>query len=99
MIGTYKQIFSTRRIIPNLLVLEVVEKLYSRRLNEVPYGMTELFESLQYPKPTFSSFRKQLSALESAGCIVIQTSKEKASKKVVVLTKDFRLQLERDVYG
>ena len=99
MIDTYKKILLTRRIVPNLLTLEIVEKLYNRLSNEVPYGMSELFQSLPYPKPTFLSFRKQISALESGNCLVVYPSKEKASKKSVVLTEDFRLQLETDIYG
>jgi hypothetical protein len=99
MIDAYKKIFSTRRIVPSFLTLEIVEKLYGRRSDKVPYGITELFESLPHPKPTFASFRKQLSVLEAAGCIVIQTSKDKASKKSVDFNEDFRLQLETDIYG
>ena len=98
MLDTYKQIFSKRRIVPILLTLEIVEKLYNRNLNEVAYGMTELYESLLHPKATFSSFRNQISALELAGCIIVQTSKEKASKKSVRLTEEFHNVLERDVY-
>ncbi|MDB2531524.1 hypothetical protein N9Y07_03330 [Alphaproteobacteria bacterium] len=98
MLSSYKKILSKRRIVPILLTLEIIEKLYNRDLNEVAYGMTELYESLLHPKPTFSSFRNQISALELAGCIIVQTSKEKASKKSVYLTEDFRIELQRDVY-
>ena len=99
MLDTYKQIFSKRRIVPILLTLEIVEKLYNRNLNEVPYGMTELYESLLHPKPTFSSFRNQISLLEAGECIIIYPSKEKASKKSIILSEDFRRQLEICVYG
>ena len=61
-------------------MLEFVEKLYNKLPHEAPYGMTELYESIPHPKPTFSSFRNQISALELAGCIIVQTSEEKASK-------------------
>jgi hypothetical protein len=81
------------------LTLEIVEKLYNRNLNEVPYGMTELYESLLHPKPTFSSFRNQISLLEGGECIIICPSKEKASKKSIILSEDFRYQLEICVYG
>ena len=99
MLDTYKKIFSKRRIVPILLTLEVVEKLYNRNPNEGAYGMTELYESLPHPKPTFSSFRNQISVLEAGECILIHPSKEKASKKSVILSEDFRRQLELDVYG
>ena len=99
MLDSYKKILLKRRIVPILLTLEIVEKLYNRNLNEVAYGMTELYESLPHPKPTFSSFRNQLSLLEVGECILIHPSKEKASKKSVILSEDFRRQLELDVYG
>jgi hypothetical protein len=98
MVNNYKRIFSKRRIVPNLLMLEFVEKLYNKLPHEAPYGMTELYESLSHPKPTFSSFRNQISVLELAGCIIVQTSEEKASKKSVILPEDFRIELQRDVY-
>ena len=99
MIDSYKKILSKRRLVPILLTLEIVEKLYNRNLNEVAYGMTELYESLPHPKPTFSSFRNQLSVLEVGEYILIHTSKDKASKKSVIFSADFRRQLESDVYG
>ena len=99
MLGIYKQIFLNRRIVPVLLTLEIAEKLYNRDSTEVAYGMTELYESLPHPKPTFSSFRNQISVLETGGCILIHPSKEKASKKSVILSEDFRRQIELDVYG
>ena len=98
MLDTYKQIFSERRIVPILLTLEIVEKLYSKNPNEVAYGMTELYESLSHPKPTFSSFRNQISVLEACECILIHPSKEKASKKSIILSEDFRRQIELCVY-
>ena len=99
MLDSYKKILSKRRIVPILLTLEIVEKLYNRNLNEVAYGMTELYESLPHPKPTFSSFRNQISVLETGGCILIHPSKEKASKKSIILSEDFHYQLKLCVYG
>ena len=99
MLDSYKKILSKRRIVPILLTLEIVEKLYNRNPNEVAYGMTELYESLPHPKPTFSSFRNQISVLEAGECILIHPSKEKASKKSVILSEDFRRQIELCVYG
>jgi hypothetical protein len=66
---------------------------------ETPFGMTELYENLAHPKPTFSSYRNLLFTLRSAQCIKIETSTEKASKKSVFLTEDFRFQIARDVYN
>ena len=99
MLDSFKKILSKRRRVPILLTLEIVEKLYNRNLDEVAYGMTELYEILPYPKPTFSSFRNQISALEAGECILIYPSKEKASKKSIILSEDFRHELELDVYG
>lgn len=79
-------------------MLEILEKAYNRFSHESPYGMTELYEALLFPKPTFSNFRVQISLLETGGCITVQTSKEKASKKSVRLTEEFHNVLERDVY-
>ena len=83
---------------PNLLILEIVEKLYSKFESELHYGITELYEVLLPPKATFSNFRVQISTLEAAGCIYVKTSGEKASKKNVYLTEQFREELSRDVY-
>ena len=99
MLSSYKKILSKRRIVPILLTLEIVEKLYNRNPNEVAYGMTELYEILLHPKPTFSSFRNQISVLEAGECIIIYPSKEKASKKSIILSEDFRYQLKLCVYG
>ena len=79
-------------------MLEILEKTYNKLPHEQHYGMTELYETLLFPKPTFSNFRVQISLLETAGCITVQTSKEKASKKSVRLTEEFRNLLEKDVY-
>ena len=65
---------------------------------ETPFGMTELYEKFVHPKPTFSSYRNLLFTLKAAQCIKIEPSKEKASKKNVLLTEDFRIEIARDVY-
>ena len=77
----------------------LIEKLYFQMPEETPFGMTELYENLAHPKPTFSSYRNLLFTLRSAKCIKIETSTEKASKKSVFLTEDFRFQIARDVYN
>ena len=99
MVENYKQLLSNRRLSPNLFLIEIIEKLFSQMPEETPFGITELYENLPQPKPTFSNFRVQISALESANCIIVQPSKEKASKKSVSLTRNFRHQLESDIYG
>ncbi len=99
MIETYKQLLHRQRIVPSLLMLEIIEKLFNRTETETPYGLTELFDNLSCPKPTFSSFRKQISALEYGECVRVFVSKEKASKKCVVLTSDFSCQLNIEVYS
>jgi hypothetical protein len=99
VIELYKQLLSKRRLKPSLFLLEVIEKLYSQMPEQKPFGMTELYESLAHPKPTFSSFRNLLFTLRSAECIKIESSKEKASKKSVLLTEDFRIQIARDIYN
>lgn len=98
MVVRFKQVLSKRGIYPTLLMLEILEKAYNRFSHEPPYGMTELYESLPHPKPTFSSFRNQLSLLEVGECILIHPSKEKASKKSVILSGEFRNLLETDIY-
>ena len=80
-------------------MLEIVEKLYKKPESEPHYGITELYEALLPPKATFSNCRVQILALEIAGCILVEPSKEKASKKSVILSEDFRRQIELDVYG
>ena len=99
MIENYKQLLSKRRLSPSLFLIEIVEKLLCQMPGETPFGITELYESLAHPKPTFSSYRNTLFALKSADCIVVQPSKEKASKKSVSLNEEFRSQIEREVYG
>ena len=83
---------------PNLLILEIVEKLYNKLESEPHYGITELYEVLLPPKATFSNFRVQILALGIAGCILVEPSKEKASKKSVYLSEEFRSELQTDVY-
>ena len=83
---------------PNLLILEIVEKLYNKLESELHYGITELYEDLLPPKATFSNFRTQILKLEAAGCIFVKVSSEKASKKSVYLTEQFREELSREVY-
>jgi len=98
MLELYKQLLSKRRLNPSFFLLEIIEKLYSQLPEETPFGMTELYENLAHPKPTFSSYRNLLFTLRSAQCIKIEPSKVKASKKSVLLTEDFRIQIARDVY-
>ena len=83
---------------PNLLIVEIVEKLYNKLEGELPCGITELYEVLLPPKATFSNCRVQILALEIAGCILVEPSKEKASKKSVYLSEEFRSELQTDVY-
>lgn len=97
VIENYKQLLSKRRLNPSLFLIEIIEKLFCQIPEETPFGITELYESLAHPKPTFSSFRDKISALESADCIAVQPSREKASKKSVTLTENFRSQLEREI--
>jgi len=98
MIEDIKRVLTNRRVVPNLLILEIVEKLYNKLEGEQHYGITELYEVLLPPKATFSNFRLQISKLEAAGCIFLKVSGEKASKKNVYLTEQFREELSRDVY-
>ena len=98
MIENFKKAFTNRRVAPNLLILEIVEKLYSQFEGELHYGITELYEVLLPPKATFSNFRTQISTLEAAGCVSVTVSSEKASKKNVYLNGQFREELSRDVY-
>ena len=99
MIEQYKRLLSKRKLNPNFFLLEIIEKLYYQVPEEAPFGMTELYEKFARPKPTFSSYRNLLFTLKSAKCIKIEPSKEKASKKSVLLTEDFRVEIERDVYN
>jgi hypothetical protein len=99
MIDSYKRLFSKRKITINLLMLDIIERLHHKLPHEAHYGLTELYEEISHPKPTFSNYRAQLLTLETAKCILIKTSKEKASKKSVHLAEDFRKELERDVYA
>jgi hypothetical protein len=99
VIEFYKQLLSERKLNPSFFLLEIIEKLYSQMPEETPFGMTELYEKLAHPKPTFSSYRNLLTTLRSAQCIKIEPSKEKASKKSVLLTEDFRIQIARDIYN
>ena len=85
MIENFKKAFTKRRVAPNLLILEIVEKLFNKLEGELDYGITELYEVLLSPKPTFSNFRTQISTLEAAGCVFVKVSSEKASKKSVYL--------------
>ena len=98
MIEDIKRVLTNRRAVPNLLTLEIVEKLYNKLEGEQHYGITELYEVLSPPKATFSNFRIQISKLEATGCIFLKVSSEKASKKSVYLTEQFREELSRDVY-
>jgi len=98
MIEDIKRVLTNRRAVPNLLTLEIIEKLYNKLEGEQHYGITELYEVLLPPKATFSNFRIQISTLEIAGCILVTVSSEKASKKSVYLTEQFREELSRDVY-
>ena len=98
MIEDIKRVLTNRRAVPNLLTLEIVEKLYNKLEGEQHYGITELYEVLSPPKATFSNFRTQILTLEAAGCIFVNVSSEKASKKSVYLTEQFREELSRDVY-
>jgi len=98
MIENIKLVFIKRGVVPNLLILEIVEKLYNKFESEQHYGITELYEVLLPPKATFSNFRTQISTLEAAGCVFVKVSSEKASKKSVYLTEQFREELSRDVY-
>ena len=99
MIEDIKRVLTNRRVVPNLLILEIVEKLYNKLEGEQHYGITELYEVLLPPKATFANFRIQISTLEVGGCILVTVSSEKASKKSVYLTEQFREELSRDVYG
>ena len=99
MIEDIKRVFTNRRVVPNLLILEIVEKLFNKLEGELHYGITELYEVLLPPKATFSNFRTQISTLEAAGCVFVTVSSEKASKKSVYLNGHFREELSRDVYG
>lgn len=98
ILETYKLLLSKRRLKPSFFLLEIIGKLHSRLPEETPFGMTELYECLVHPKPTFSSFRNSLFVLLSAECIKIKISKEKASKKSVLLTEDFRQQITKDIF-
>ena len=98
MFDAYKQMLLKRRLTPSLFLIEIIEKLYDKHPQEVPFGISELYESLSYPKPTFSTFRAKLLGLQLAECIEIKVSKEKVSKKGVVLTENFYKQIVRDVY-
>ena len=99
MIASYKQLLSKRRLTPRLFSLEIIEKLYNRLPTDPPYGITELYDSVAQPKPTFSIYRRLLTELEAVGSIHIQTSKRKASKKAVVLSNDFRREFELFIYN
>jgi hypothetical protein len=99
MIDGFKRLLSKRKVTINFLMLEIIEKLHTKLPHEERYGLTELYEKISHPKPTFSNYRVQLLTLETAKCILIETSKEKASKKSVHLAEDFRKELERDVYA
>ena len=99
MIENFKKAFAKRQVAPNLLILEIAEKLYNRLEGELHYGITELYEVLLPPKATFSNFRTQISTLEAAGCVFVTVSSEKASKKSVYLDGHFREELCRDVFG
>ncbi|MDB2468582.1 hypothetical protein N9X39_00740 [Alphaproteobacteria bacterium] len=99
MFNAYKKLLLKRRLTPSLFLIEIVEKLHEKHLQEIPFGIAELYESLSHPKPTFSSFRAKLLGLQLTECIEIKVSKEKASKKSVVLSEKFYKQIVCDVYG
>ena len=98
MLASYKHLLSKRSLTPNLFLLEIIENIYNRLPTETPHGITELYESVAHPKPTFSIYRKQLSELEAAGCVYIQPSTRKASKKAVVLSDNFRNEVRAYIF-
>ena len=93
MISKYKKLLVEKNLLPNFFAIEVIGKIYHAKSTGERYGVVELYEKIEHPKPTFSSYRTLISDLESAGCIVITISEAKMSKKIISLDNAFEQRI------
>ena len=93
MISKYKKLLVEKNLLPNFFAIEVIGKIYHAKSTGERYGVVELYEKIEHPKPTFSSYRKLISDLESAGCIAVTISEAKMSKKIISLHNAFEQRI------
>ena len=68
--------------------IEIILILISASEKKQEVGISQLYEMLSSPKPTFSTVRNFTHSLTSRDIICIKTSTEKASKKSLVIQKN-----------
>ena len=95
MIKDIKSLLTKRNLMPNLMMIEILEALAADHLDVKTRGLVELYERLTEPKPTFITFRKNIEMLEAAGCINLEISFEKKSKRTITINKSFYKELEQ----
>ena len=95
MVKDIKSLLTKRNLVPNLVMIEILEALSVDYLEAKARGLVELYDRLTEPKPTFITFRKNIEMLDSAGCIDLTISSEKKSKRMVTITTKFYKELEQ----
>ena len=95
VIKDIKLLLTKRHLVPNLVMIEILEALSADHLEAKARGLVELYERLTEPKPTFITFRKNIEMLDSADCIDLTISSEKKSKRMVTITAKFYKELEQ----
>jgi hypothetical protein len=75
--------------------LPLLLELYKVTTENRDYGVRQIFDNLDVPKPAYNAFRAFLDRLVSGGSVVLIQSRKKANRKIPTLSTAVIAEIER----
>jgi hypothetical protein len=75
--------------------LPLLLELYRVTIEKRDYGVRQIFDNLDVPKPAYNAFRAFLDRLVSGGSVVLIQSRQKANRKIPTLSTAVIAEIER----
>jgi hypothetical protein len=75
--------------------LPLLLELYQVTTESRDYGVRQIFDNLDVPKPAYNAFRAFLDRLVSGGSVVLVQSRRKANRKIPTLSTAAIAEIER----
>ena len=75
--------------------LPLLLELYQVTTKNRDYGVRQIFDNLDVPKPAYNAFRTFLDRLVSGGSVVLVQSRRKANRKIPTLSTAVIAEIER----
>ena len=75
--------------------LPLLLELYNVTKENRDYGVRQIFDNLDVPKPAYNAFRAFLDRLVSGGSVVLVQSRRKANRKIPTLSTAVIAEIEK----